>query len=222
MIYPVVHVKQPPKLRSPFDAPEWRAAPAGKVDRFHARSSAHHPATQFRLLYSDDALYLKFHVSDRYVLARRTHPHDFVCNDSCVEFLVAPESGDGYLNFEMNCIGTLLSYHIRDWHRIPCGFVDYERLSPELFRSVQLETTFHDVIQEEIASPVEYEVALRIPFALFQETTNVPPPRPGTRWHGNFFKCADKSSRPHWASWQPIGEELNFHQPHYFGELLFQ
>ncbi len=75
----------------------------------------------------------------------------------------------------MNCIGTLLSYHIRDWRRIPGGFVDYERLSPELFRSVQLETTFHDVIQEEIASPAEYEVALRIPFALFQETTNGSP-----------------------------------------------
>ena len=37
----------------------------------------------------------------------------------------------------------------------------------------------------------------------------------------NFFKCADDSSHPHWASWAPIGEALNFHQPQYFAPLRF-
>ena len=27
-------------------------------------------------------------------------------------------------------------------------------------------------------------------------------------WRGNFYKCADESSHPHWASWAPIGPEL--------------
>jgi hypothetical protein len=40
-------------------------------------------------------------------------------------------------------------------------------------------------------------------------------------WCGNLFKCADESSNPHWASWNPIGEELNFHDPRYFASIRF-
>ena len=39
------------------------------------------------------------------------------------------------------------------------------------------------------------------------------------RWRGNFYKCADESSHPHWASWRPIGEKLDFHTPEFFGEI---
>jgi hypothetical protein len=41
----------------------------------------------------------------------------------------------------------------------------------------------------------------------------------GQRWRVNAFKCGDETSHPHWASWAPIGEALNFHQPEYFGWL---
>lgn len=219
--YHVMRVEQPPEPATSFDAPAWKAAPCGEVASFHAASSDHHPKVRFRMLRSADALHLKFHVSDRYVLARRTRPHDFVCNDSCVEFLTAPEHGEGYVSFEMNCIGTLLSYHIRDWRRVPGGFASFDRLPEELFRSVTITTTCHEPIEQEIASPMEYEVGIRIPFTLFEVKTGSPPPHTGSRWRGNFFKCADESSHPHWASWQSIGKELNFHQPDYFGELLF-
>jgi hypothetical protein len=43
----------------------------------------------------------------------------------------------------------------------------------------------------------------------------------GQRWRANCFKCADQSSHPHWASWAPIGEVLNFHQPASFGVFEF-
>ena len=41
-------------------------------------------------------------------------------------------------------------------------------------------------------------------------------------WFDTFFKCADESSHPHWASWSPLGAELNFHTPEYFQELYFE
>jgi hypothetical protein len=41
----------------------------------------------------------------------------------------------------------------------------------------------------------------------------------GQRWRANAFKCGDQTSHPHWASWAPIGEALNFHQPGRFGWL---
>ena len=47
-------------------------------------------------------------------------------------------------------------------------------------------------------------------------------PVAGQRWRGNAFKCGDETSHPHWASWAPIGEALNFHQPRCFGALEFE
>ena len=44
----------------------------------------------------------------------------------------------------------------------------------------------------------------------------------GERWRANFFKCAENSKHPHWASWSPIGPILKFHQPNRFGELYFK
>jgi len=39
-------------------------------------------------------------------------------------------------------------------------------------------------------------------------------------FRGNFFKCGDETSHPHWASWSPISEELNFHRPETFGSIV--
>ena len=36
-----------------------------------------------------------------------------------------------------------------------------------------------------------------------------------------FFKCGDKTSHPHWASWNPV-DELNFHLPRCFSEIIFE
>jgi len=43
----------------------------------------------------------------------------------------------------------------------------------------------------------------------------------GQTWRGNFYKCAEDNSHPHWASWAPIGERLNFHVPEHFAPLHF-
>ncbi|MDD3966848.1 MAG: carbohydrate-binding family 9-like protein [Candidatus Marinimicrobia bacterium] len=43
---------------------------------------------------------------------------------------------------------------------------------------------------------------------------------PGSRWRANFYKCGDKTSHPHWGSWQAL-DILIFHQPESFGILEF-
>jgi hypothetical protein len=43
----------------------------------------------------------------------------------------------------------------------------------------------------------------------------------GQSWRGNFFKCAEEISHPHWASWSPV-DELNFHLPRCFGTIHFE
>ena len=43
----------------------------------------------------------------------------------------------------------------------------------------------------------------------------------GEVWRGNFFKCVEENSHPHWASWSPV-DEFNFHLPQCFGVLRFE
>ncbi|MCH8859253.1 MAG: hypothetical protein IID54_06710 [Proteobacteria bacterium] len=46
-------------------------------------------------------------------------------------------------------------------------------------------------------------------------------PLGSTNWRGNFYKCGDKTSHPHWGMWSPITNRLSFHQPALFGDLVF-
>ena len=36
----------------------------------------------------------------------------------------------------------------------------------------------------------------------------------------NVYKCGDRTSHPHWMSWNPV-RTLNFHAPDEFGQLIF-
>ena len=79
----------------------------------------------------------------------------------------------------------------------------------------------HYVNDGPMTTPQEWILEYNLPFGLFQAYLGELRPTAGMRWRGNFFKCGDDTSHPHWASWSPIGEALNFHQPDTFGALEF-
>ena len=74
----------------------------------------------------------------------------------------------------------------------------------------------------EIAEPVEWAVEYFVPNSVFERYVGSLGDPQKRAWRGNFFKCADESSHPHWASWSPIGQELNFHDPAYFAPMRFE
>ena len=44
----------------------------------------------------------------------------------------------------------------------------------------------------------------------------------GLQMRANFYKCGDKTSRPHFLSWNPIDvPSPDFHRPDFFGQLAF-
>lgn len=63
-----------------------------------------------------------------------------------------------------------------------------------------------------------WEVELEIPLSLiFGDRKPVFP----QTLRANFYKCADKTKRPHFLSWQPIAlPRPNFHCPEFFGEIV--
>jgi hypothetical protein len=71
----------------------------------------------------------------------------------------------------------------------------------------------------EIKKPVDWEIGYFVPYSLFEKYIGRLRVAPGQTWRGNFYKCGDQTSHPHWASWLSVGKVLNFHKPERFGTL---
>ena len=234
MRYIIHWADAPPTYQGHWDDESWSKAETIRIDRFHIRSSAHHPETFAKLLYDDLYLYLRFRVEDCYVRATHTSYQDPVCEDSCVEFFLrpcifgqadsaqgCPPCYQGYFNFELNCIGTMLLYYIEDWRRTKQGFAKCTPVAQDLAQTVGIFPSISGRLDPESAEPLEWTLGCTIPFSLLEHYLGPLDLRRGRPWRGNLYKCADRSSHPHWASWSPIGEPLNFHNPDSFGSFEF-
>jgi len=202
-------------------APAWRAAQPLPVAEFREEGSGIRPRVTAFLMYDAVALYLKFAVEGEVVRCLGTEYQDPVCRDSCVEFFVQPRQQAGYYNFEFNAIGTLLLSYIEDAERLDGGFRKWKQVPAEDVSEMRVETTIQGVVDQPDASPRGWALAACIPYSVFEPFLGVVAPERGDQWRANFYKCGDDTPCPHWASWSPIGEQLNFHVPEYFGTIVF-
>ncbi|MEI8243082.1 MAG: carbohydrate-binding family 9-like protein [bacterium] len=211
----------PPALDGAFDAGAWAGAEEGRVTLFNEKGSDHRPDVRFRLLHDHAGIYVKFEVRDRYVRSVQTAYQGSVCTDSCAEFFVQPKAGKGYFNFEVNAGGTLLLFYIEDASRAPGGFAKYQEVSEEWGHKVRIWHSLPAVVEPEITAPVTWGIGYHVPVALFEAYTGPLGRLSGQAWRANFYKCADKTSHPHWGSWAPL-TSLNFHLPECFGDLAIE
>lgn len=213
------HAASPPDLN--WESPGWRAAETLEVKNFRPEGSDHRPQTSARLLHDGQGIHGLFHVHDRFVRCVRTGYGSEVWKDSCVEFFAEPKPGRGYFNFEFNCGGAFLCNHIVDPTRTADGFKQFTRLPEAVVRPIQVHTSLPRLVDPEIAGPLTWDLQFYIPFAVFEPCIGPLVSLAGATWRGNFFKCADECSHPHWASWSPV-DQLNFHLPRCFGEIRFE
>jgi len=209
------------KLDSNWRNPAWAVAETLEVKHFRPESSAHRPQTLVRLLYDATGIHGLFQVYDRYVRCVRTEYGSEVWKDSCVEFFVQPKVNAGYFNFEFNCGGAFLCSYIVDPTRTPDGFRLFTKVPAEIGRQIQVCASSPAVVEPEVAEPMDWSLQFFIPFSLLEKYVGALDKVAGQSWRGNFFKCAEDNSHPHWAAWSPV-DELNFHLPRCFGELLFE
>lgn len=241
--YTVQMAPAAPPLAAQWDDPAWAAAETLQIRHFRPEGSDHRPHTAARLLYDATGLYGMFRVQDRYVRCLRTEYNDTVWRDSCVEFFAQPKPERGYFNFEFNCGGTFLCSHITNHERTEDGFKEWVKVPPGIGQTIKVHSSLPRRIEQEISEPVLWTLSFFIPFALFEHylgpltsvaadvsrrnssnpkraPTDVGGYLAGQIWRGNFYKCADESSHPHWASWSPV-DEFNFHRPNCFGTIRF-
>ncbi|MEN8255209.1 MAG: carbohydrate-binding family 9-like protein [Verrucomicrobiota bacterium] len=185
----------------------------------------HFPKTQAKLLYDDGNLYVFFRVEDRYVRCTVDKMQGDVCHDSCVEFFFAPEEGTGpgsnYFNLEANCGGTILfncGHPLRD-----PAINDRHRIDPADLEQVEVHASLPGTIDPEIAEPTTWTLGCKLPFGIVEKYSGAERPQSGIKWSANFYKCADKTSHPHWLTWAPVDNPApKFHLPQFFGALEFE
>lgn len=166
------------------------------------------PKVMFRIAHSDDALAVMFEVEEDHLRAVAMSQEQNVWEDSCVEFFVENPAGEGYFNFEVNCIGTMLAAK------------RLSRTEATLFNAEQMAQIRH--FGSLAKAPIDSRGAGQkwwmvevIPFSLLGLKSAPKSLR------CNFYKCGDKCDRPHFLSWSPIDKpEPNFHCPEFFGEVV--
>ena len=216
--YTIQRALSMPTLDGDWDGLIWADVPELEVATFHKKSSIHRPQTCAKLLYDEDHIYGIFSVQDQYVLSAHTHRNESVCADSCVEFFVEPVPGRGYFNIEINCGGTLLLHY-----NAQSATVRYDPvvLDDARMDQVKIYHSMPSVVNPEITEPTRWGIEFHIPYDLFEAYVGPVERKPGTLWRGNFYKCGDQTSHPHWAMWYEIPGELGFHKPEFFAPLQF-
>ena len=188
------------------EKPDWAAVPAVTLRHqpwlapcgIEARAQACHDS---------ENLYVRMEAKEKNVRATLTGPLDQVCEDSCLEFFLAPDVQDSrYFNFE--------------WNRLCCayvGFVGERRMrARQILKSPQ--TLF---------APVGFDTAdgwgieYRIPAAFIRMYM------PGFALRGeaacNFYKCGDRTETPHYLAWAPLSSDRpDYHRRGDFGRLVFE
>jgi hypothetical protein len=218
--YSIYPVRQRPEFEGAWDGPVWKEIQIVEISHFRPESSDHRPKTQVKMVYGPEGIYGIFRVNDQYVRCIHRRHQDPVYKDSCVEFFVHPNAKGGYFNFEFNCGGTLLASYVIDPIRMGNGLTSCTRFSKEDVRQLRIYHSLPKLTNPEVQEAVTWYLEFYIPFNLLERYTGPLDVNPGMIWRGNFYKCADETSHPHWAAWAPV-DDLNFHLPHCFGELMF-
>ena len=220
MSYTVKRAGEPVTIDANWNKPVWAKAPALEVARYMGEKPDHIPKVQAKVLYDDQAIYAIFKVEDRYVRAVAQKHQDRVCSDSCAEFFFVPgeDVTAGYFNIEANCGGTVLF----NWQVVPRkGQVP---LTQEDLARMTIASSMPKQVDPEIAEPVTWTIEYRVPYDVLRKYQPAfRTPAPGVTWRANFFKCADKTSHPHWLTWNKVNRpKPDFHVPEDFGVLRFE
>jgi hypothetical protein len=203
-------VYQVPGIRAPAEG--WQKKnPQAPVDCFPwgaQMKDDFRPASSAWMAANDTSLRICMETGETGLRAEERGFSGEVYTDSCMELFLMPDPAHSpnYLNWEFNPAGAMyLSLGTSRFDRVDVPEEDYR----ELF---QVKTRIHaGGWRLEYAVPLSF---LRRFFPLLEL-------KPGHVMRGNFYKCGDKTARPHFGCWSPIDlPKPDFHCPDFFGSML--
>ena len=191
---------------NPVKKDMWTTVQPAEINIFYRASSDYKPASSARLAYDNENIFVHMETNET-DLRMEQKGLGFVHEDSCLEFFFRPEiTSQKYLNFEFNpARGMYLSIGTSRFDREFVGEEDYL----DLF-SVRTQINVNGWI-------LDYSIPLEFLKRFFPSMEYVP----GAAMKGNFYKCGDKTRRPHYASWSLVDlPKPDFHRPEFFGDIV--
>ena len=181
------------------------------IDTLLWSDNGYKPLVSFAIVFTEDAILLKYFITEKYFKADYHQINDPVYKDSCVEFFIAFGDDESYYNLEFNAIGTsLIGYGSGKNDR---------RILNELVIS-KIKSQHQITTSADDKDDTNWELTLNIPFTIFvhNNITSLA----GKNCRANFYKCGDDLTVPHFLSWNAVhNSQPNFHLPQFFGVISF-
>ena len=175
------------------------------------------PVSMGQVAYTDQGLYVKLTSYETEITGRYEILNEPVYTDSCLEFFLnpSPENDKRYMNFETNCLGTLLlgiGVHGDERRAINVDFKKTLQMTSSVTKDSI--SNYHDIC---------WWVRYFIPFEFLETYFGKLTITSGKKIAANMFKCGDETKYEHYLSWNKVeGSTPNFHQSQYFGEMIFE
>ncbi|MDU1903493.1 MAG: carbohydrate-binding family 9-like protein [Dysgonomonas sp.] len=171
------------------------------------------PEVSFSIAHNGENILLQYKVHEDEILAAVKEDNGEVWTDSCVEFFITFDN-EHYYNAEVTCIGkALLGYREIGGH--------VEHGSEGVMKSIRRLPTLGTENKAKEKGDFHWAITLVIPCTAYWESDIKS--FDGIKAKGNFYKCGDNLTTPHFVSWAPIDTPSpSFHQPKFFGELEFE
>ena len=186
--------------------PKWNSVPAAQIDSW-LDTEPMPISAQAQVCYDDNALYVRLSAVEADIRAELTGLLDEICEDSCLEFFFSPIAGDcRYINIECNPNGCLF-----------LGF------GPNVDELVRLIPENPPIAPKTRRLDNGWETVYSIPYSFIRMFFPAFSPAPGYTARANFYKCGDKTPKPHYLTWNPVPmQRCAFHNPDAFGAVHFE
>lgn len=172
------------------------------------------PEVAFKIAHNGTHLFLQFFVEENEILAEASEDNGPVWKDSCVESFLSFGDSLYYYNLEVSCIGkVLLGYRENKANSV--------RATPALLSTIKRYPSLGAEPFGKRQGDFKWNMLIVVPVSAYWqsglETFS------GVKARGNFYKCGDNLTIPHYLSWNPVETKTpNFHMPLYFGDIHFE
>lgn len=187
--------------------PDWEKVPVGKIDCFQwEEKEPFRPQSVFQMCFvKNKGIFVRMHSDEKERRVTCRGRDENVWEDSCLEFFFSPKDEKGYMNTEMNPQGAYLT-QIGKGRENRRFLKEITVLSPEV-----------KGYEDENGWGIE----LFVPCEVIEKAFEIPFSAEAGKYHGNFYKCGDKTKTPHFGSFSPMRSELTlgFHDPEYFATI---
>ena len=187
--------------------PDWEKVPIGKIDCFQwENEEKYRPGTSFRLcLVQSKGIFLTMKTDETHLRITCKDRDDPCWQDSCMEFFFRPFADrEEYINIEMNPAGAYLS-------EIGKGKGD---------RRFVKELTKEEVVIRTEVTENGWSLSLFVPDPFIRSLFGKGFDYHCGEFYGNFYKCGDRTERPHYGSFSPMSTlPPGFHNPELFAKI---